>query len=214
MEVVELNEIRREDWAELVDGSSVATWFQTKEAYVFFGSLSFWERFGFAVKTDGKLKGVVLGVVQREGGIVRRFLSRRAIVFGGPLLSNDITEGELAELLHETTKRLKKKAIYIEMRNFNDYSRWKKTFESAGFRYDPHLNVHVDTTSWSVVERKLDRNRRRNIKKARENGVVIDSNPTLEDVRTFYSMLERLYRTKVKTPLYPFEFFELSARLK
>ena len=54
----------------------------------------------------------------------------------------------------------------------------------------------------------MDRNRRRNIKKALYNGVVIDEKPSTEELRQLYSMLEDLYTTKVKTTLFPFEFFE------
>ena len=110
-------------------------------------------------------------------------------------------------------KKLHKKAIFIETRNFNDYSRWRSVFEQSGFDYEPHYDVQVDTTSIELVNSKLDRNRRRNIKKALENGVVIDENPTADDLRQLYSMLEELYTTKVKTPLFPYEFFEKLRKL-
>ena len=105
-------------------------------------------------------------------------------------------------------KDAKEQAIYLEIRNFNDYSKWRTAFEENGFCYEPHYNVQVDTSSLDQVEGNLDRNRRRNIKKAMEQGVVLDDNPSPEDLKRFYMMLETLYRSKVKTPLYPYEFFE------
>lgn len=195
-------------WSELVKQSPLATWFQTREAYAFFEGLSFLEAFAIAVESNGQLKGLVAGYIQKDGGKIKQFLSRRAIVVGGPLLSDEITDEELAFLLSALKKKLHRKAIFIETRNFNDYSRWRLVFEQSGFGYEPHYDVQVDTTSMELVNSKLDRNRRRNIKKALDNGVVIDENPSAEDLKRLYLMLEELYTTKVKTPLFPFEFFE------
>ena len=195
-------------WTELVKQSPLATWFQTREAYMFFDGLSFLEAFAIAVESEGRLKGLVAGYIQKDGGKIKQFFSRRAIVVGGPLLLDEITDEELAFLLSALKKKLHRKAIFIETRNFNDYSCWRLVFEQSGFDYEPHYDVQVDTTSLELVNSKLDRNRRRNIKKALDNCVVIDENPSANDVRQLYSMLEELYATKVKTPLFPYEFFE------
>lgn len=208
LKVVEVQEIELGSWDGLSKSSSVNTWFQTPEAYRFFGNLSFLDAFAFGVKNEGVLKGVVVGYVQKDGGRMKRFLSRRAIVIGGPLLADDITDEEVKTLLTALQTRLKRKVIYIETRNLNDYNRWRSVFEECGFGYEPHYDVIVDTSSIEEVNSRLDRNRRRNIKKAVENGIVIDKNPSEEDLSTFYSLLGELYKTKVKTPLFPFDFFE------
>ena len=200
-------------WSELVKQSPVATWFQTREAYLFFNDLSFLEAVAIALESDGQLKGLVVGYIQKDGGKIKQFFSRRAIIVGGPLLSDDITDEELAFLLSALIKELRKKAIFIETRNFNDYNRWRPVFEREGFGYEPHYDVQVETTSMELVNSKLDRNRRRNIKKALDNGVVIDENPDADDLRRLYAMLEELYVTKVKTPLFPFEFFEKLSKI-
>ena len=111
--------------------------------------------------------------------------------------------------------------IYIESRNFNDYSRWKDAFTAAGFDYKPHLNFHVDTSSVEVVEANLGKSRKRDIRTTIREGVSIKSIYDLRFqisvlererlVREYYEILSNLYKTKVKTPLFPVEFFlELS----
>ena len=206
--VVEIEEIDLGSWDGLLKFSPVATWFQTPEAYRFFSSLSFMEVFAFGVTNDSVLKGVVVGYIQKDGGRLKQFLSRRAIVTGGPLFADDISDEGVKTLLTALKTRLKRKAIYIETRNLNDYSRWCTAFEECGFGYEPHYDVIVNTSSIEETNGRLDRNRKRNIKKAIENGIVIDKNPSEADVSSFYSLLAELYKTKVKTPLYPFEFFE------
>lgn len=208
MRIVENNSIDADAWMDMTKRSSVATWFQTREAYTFLDSLSFLEAFAFALESDGRLKGIVVGYIQKDGGTIKQLFSKRAIILGGPLLSNDITDDEFDFLLKALKNSLKKKAIFIEMRNFNDYHAWQAVLARSGFVYEPHYDVQVDTSSMEMVNGKLDRNRKRNIKKAQENGVVIDENPTADDLKRFYLMLDELYSTKVKTPLFPFEFFE------
>lgn len=208
LNIIDKFDIDPKKWDALVKSSSAASWFQTQEAYAFFDTLSFVDSFAMGVENDGVLKGIVVGYIQKDGGKIKQLFSKRAIILGGPLLSDDITDDEFSFLLKALKNSLKKKAIFIEMRNFNDYHAWQAVLERSGFVYEPHYDVQVDTSSMEMVNGKLDRNRKRNIKKAQENGVIIDENPTAGDLKRFYMMLDELYSTKVKTPLFPFEFFE------
>lgn len=200
-------------WTDLVKKSPVATWFQTREAYGFYDSLSFLEAFALGVEDEGKLKGVVVGFVQKDGGKLKQYLSRRAIINGGPLLADDITDEELSLLLDALKSRLKRKAIYIETRNFNDYSRWRSVFEACGFAYEPHYDIWVDTPDMDVVNEHLGKSRKRDIRVSLRDGATLVTVPTIEQVRSYYQILNDLYQTKVKTPLFPLEYFEQLFRL-
>lgn len=208
IEVIEIENISKEGWDELVKSSPVATWFQTYEAYIFFSNLSFLEAFAFAVRSEGQLKGLIVGYIQKDGDKLKQFFSRRAIILGGPLLAKDITEEDLKALLDALKKRLRKKVIYIETRNFNNYSQWRSFFETDGFVYEPHYDIIVDTSSLEVVEANLGKSRKRDIRVSLREGASVVQEPELEQVRQFYVILERLYKEKVKTPLFPIEFFE------
>ena len=200
-------------WASLAQTSSVTSWFQTKEAYCFFGSLSFLEAFAYGVEKDDLLKGVVVGYVQKDGGGIKQFLSRRAIVLGGPLLADDIEKEGLALLLGTLKSNLKKKAIYIETRNFCDYSRWKNTFMAHGFDYEPHYDIYVDTSTKEQIEQNLGKSRKRDIRVSFRDGANMIVQPSKEQVAEYYLVLSELYKTKVKTPLFPLEFFEKLSEL-
>lgn len=206
--VTKYEEINKAQWAGLVQSSRTATWFQTAEAYEFYASLP--ELFiPFAVAVENKhLRGVIVGYVTKEKNALKQFATRRAIVIGGPLLAEDITEEELKGLLQTTTDLLKKDAIYIETRNFHDYSAWRPVFEQCGWKYEEHLNFHVDCSSQEVVEANMGKNRKRDIKFSFRDGATIVEHPTIEQVRTYYQILKNLYTTKVKTPLFPLSFFE------
>lgn len=204
-----ISEIDSSSWAELIKRSGTDTWFQTPEAYEFFNSLpDLFIPFVFGVQTDGILKAVCSGYITREKNPLKQFLTRRAIIVGGPMLADDITDEELRTLLSAVKESLKRNAIYIETRNFNDYSRWKDIFRSEGFDYQPHLNFHIDTSSEETIDANLGKSRKRDIRTSLRDGAEIMENISLDDVRSLYDLLGKLYRTKVKTPLFPLAFFE------
>lgn len=212
----------RTEWAKLVSESRTGTWFQSPEAYSFYASVpSIMEAFALGIACGEELRGVCVGYMTREGGPLRQFFTRRAIIPGGPALKDDATDEEvrtLMEGLRVTGDGLRdsgdiQKAIYIETRNFNDFSTWKSAFEAAGFSYKPHLNFHVDTQDF---ENRLSDNRKRQVRRVvtgdglpvTGDGLrVMDDGIEEGEVREWYGVLAELYRTKVKTPLFPPEFF-------
>ena len=108
--------------------------------------------------------------------------------------------------------------IYIETRNFEDYSKWREAFEDAGFRYERHLNFHIDCSDKERMWERMSEVRRRQVKKASatvslNDAAMLPNEPQASllndenDVRAWYAILEKLYRTRVKTPLFPETFF-------
>ena len=209
MKILEGKDIERAEWSRLVQSSSTGTWFQTPEAYEFFKSQQEqFKPFVFGIENEGELRGVCVGYVTVEKSVVKQFLMRRAIIVGGPALADDCTDEEVVALMNAVRKELGSKAIYVECRNFNSYERWREAFAKAGFEYVPHLNFHVDTSSVEVMEANLGKSRKRDIKTSFRDGAIVIERPTIEQVREYYVILENLYRTKVKTPLFPLSFFE------
>ena len=206
-----LNNIKQidfEKWQRLVKESSFASFFQTPECYELYAAQEFMTPFVFAVEEDAALLGVIVGYIQSDGCAVKRFLSRRAIINGGPLLSEDIGDEVLEVLLNGCARELSSRAIYIESRNFADYSKFRSMFEKCGFKYEKHLNFQIDTTSVDIVEENLGKSRKRDVKTSVREGAAAVENPSLEQVREFYALLKKLYKERVKTPLFPLSFFE------
>ncbi|MDD6747532.1 MAG: GNAT family N-acetyltransferase [Paludibacteraceae bacterium] len=192
--------IDRQQWSELVRTRETGTWFQSPEAYDFFASLpELMEPFVYGVERAEKLCAVCVGYVTKEPNPIKQFFTRRAIIIGGVVVAANCAKEDIVILLNYVRKELKPKSIYIETRNFNDFSPWKEAFEAAGFVYKPHLNFHVDPAT-----NNLSDNRKRQLKKS--DAVVSEGVSELE-IREWYEVLSELYRTKVKTPLWPIDFF-------
>ena len=244
-------DIDPQQWQALIDRSPYATWFQTPEAYEFYAAVG-GELIPFAFGVEeyegdeamrrsgdeakGRLVGVIVGYTTKEKNPIKQFLTRRAIIIGGPLLDEHISDEALGALLGavaqckvESVKFKGKengkadtpassliassphrltKPIYIETRNFHDYSRWRSIFEANGFAYHPHLNFHVDTSSIKLAQSRIGKHRWRYIRLSMRDGAKIVDTPTIEQVRAFYTILQDLYRTKVRTPLWSWDFFE------
>ena len=216
------SDINPQQWQALVEQSPYATWFQTPEAYEFYAAVG-GELIPFAFGVEeyegdeamrrsgdeakGRLVGVIVGYTTKEKNPIKQLLTCRAIIIGGPLLAEDISDEALAALL-KAIRRLGDKAIYVETRNFHDYSKWRNLFEANGFAYQPHLNFHVDTSSVEVVDKNLGKSRKRDIRTTIREGVTPVMQPTIEQVREYYQILHTLYTTKVKTPLFSWHFFE------
>jgi hypothetical protein len=203
------HEIDPQQWQALIDRSPYATWFQTKEAYEFYASLpEEMTPFVYAIQRDSELRVLIVGYITREKNSIKQYFTRRAIIIGGPVIAANATEEDVKKLLYAVNNGLKGRVIYVEMRNFHDYSKWRNIFEANGFAYQPHLNFHVDTTSKEIVDKNLGKSRKRDIRTTIREGVTPVMQPTIEQVREYYQILHTLYTTKVKTPLFSWHFFE------
>lgn len=189
-------------WRNLFDKSPTATWFQTPEAYRFYQSVDGMQAFAYGVLEDDRLVGVVVGYTTYEKYKLKQHFTSRTIIPGGPLLAEDIST-EALEALLLAIRQLGDKAIYIETRNFHDYSNWKSTFIQQGFYYKRHYDIHVHCDS----NHKLSDRRQRELRKAFKNGATVAQAQSEQEIRDWYQILSSLYREKVRTPLFSEDFF-------
>jgi len=202
------SEIDPEQWKELVVRSPTASFFQTPECYQFFASLSFLEPFVFGISENNTLVGILCGFIISNGNSIKQYMSRRAIVSGGAMLDPNITAESLQLLLQTAKQKLRNQAIYLELRNYNDYSMFETSFELSGFKYSPHLNFHVSTPDHETALKQLKTSKRRDVKLSKEKGAEWFETSEIEDLKDYYELLSDLYKNRIKIPLFPFEFFE------
>ena len=226
VQILTYEQIDRQQWSKLVRESETGTWFQSPEAFLFFSAQKdLFEVFGVGVarvneltnERVNELAGLCVGYVTKEKNPIKQFFTRRAIITGGPMIANDATSEEVETLMKAVRHqfdildfrfKISGSPIYIETRNFNDYSRWREAFEAAGFEYKKHLNFHVDCTNRKAMDSRLSDTRRKQIRRAQATVECITNESVKEsDIREWYGILQDMYRTRVKTPLWPEEFF-------
>ncbi len=202
------SDIPPQAWDALAEQSAWATWFQTRAAYDFYGCMpQEMQPFVFGAEENGMFVGIVAGYITRERNAVKQFFTRRAIIPGGALLDEHISDEALSTLLAIVRENLTSKSIYIELRNLHDYSHWKSVFAAQGFDYTPHLNFQVDCTDPAAVWGRMKSNRRRQIRKGFAHGAYITEAQSDSDVTELYAILRDLYTHKIKTPLPSADFF-------
>ncbi|MCL2597537.1 MAG: peptidoglycan bridge formation glycyltransferase FemA/FemB family protein [Paludibacter sp.] len=207
-----VSKIDKTQWDALVQSSEVASFFQTPECYDFYNELSFVEPFAYAITQNNELQAVAIGYIEENGfGIFKNF-TKRAIIQGGILFKNNIENDVIQTFLNEIVKNINKKAIFLEIRNFNDFSKWKTDFEKAGFLYQKHFNIYIQTTDKEQVIRNFSPSKRRQLKIAQRNGSKIEQITKTDEIAEFYACLKTLYKRKIHTPLFPLKFFIILAQ--
>ena len=206
MRVLIDNEVSKEQWESFYLSNFFSSPFQSHSFYSLFNSIEGLSANVFACEENNEIKALCVVTLQKEEG-VKGYFSRRAIVYGGPLLS--IKNLQAADDLFENIKTYyKKKAIYVEIRNYFDYSAFNETFLNSGWSYIPYLNFQIKCDNREKVIEKFNRRRRREIKIAQEAGTTICEAKTIEELRDLYNIIADLYKNKIKKPIFPLVFFE------
>lgn len=201
------DDIDQQAWDKFLNESPTASWFQSYNCYQFYKKLDFLKPFAIAVVDQDKILALVCGYIISDGGLIKSFMSRRVIIPGGVLISINCEENILELLLQNLSKTISKAAIYTELRNYFDYSLYKTTFERCGYKYQAHLNFQVPSESVEQCLKQLSTTKRRDIKLSLKQGATISDTKDENEIAEFYQLLSDLYKTKIKTPLFPLFFF-------
>lgn len=214
--IIKEREINRQQWSEFVLNHPCGNIFQSPEMYELFKSTNNYAPLCLAIlDAQGEITGFLAAVIQKEPGILRYF-SSRCILWGGPLIDPACgEEGEaiLELLLKKLVKQVRRKTIYIQVRNIFDMSHYSGIFKKNGFRYHEHLNYIVETREREVTEKRISKSKMRQVRKSLKNGARIIEPQEIEKVEQFYTILKKLYKTKIKRPLPDFSFFKSFYRL-
>ena len=157
---------------------------------------------------EGVEKGRLAGLLFSGDGI-KGYLSRRCIVWGGPVISDSVLDRNIVFeiLISSFIEKLKGKAIYIEFRNLFDCSEFHPLFTSYGFHFSEHLNFINILDNENSVKKRISVSKLRQIKKSLAAGAEIVESKDESEISEFYKLLSALYKTKVKTPLPRMDYF-------
>lgn len=162
------------------------------------------------VDAHGKLLGQHLGAFIQSGNRLTKKYTSRILFIDEPLIFVEEKE-KITEALYSKEKNLDqryKPCIYTEIRLLQqkpvsfDFSRIPYC------EYNPYLNIVVDTgKSEEELFHNLSESKRRQVKISLKNGASVKLATEESEVKTFYNILLHLYRSKVRKPLYPLDFF-------
>ena len=195
--------------ASFTDKHPNRNFFQSFDAYQLFNTVDNYESLLLLAIDDNKIIGSLVALFIKEDSRVKGFLSRRCIVFGGPLVF-DNNLNVIKMLLIELKSVAERKAIYTQFRNSFDLSFSNYIFTKTGYLYEEHLNVIIDLTKseeelWSDIDSK----RRNEIRRAQREGTYFKILQNEDDIGPTYEILDEVYR-RAKLPFPKKSFFEFA----
>ena len=202
----------KKTWENLLQTHPNNTVFQSPIMYSFYEKVQNFEPFLFLANDEQeKCLGVLLAVLIKEGKGVKGYLSSRVIVYGGPIISNNIENKNevLSLLLEKLVASLAHRSMFFQFRNFSEWNlNEKQIFLNYGFKFKDRLNLLVDTTDNDNVISNLSASKRRQLRKGTSMGAKIVSPQNENEIRKFYTLLHNLYSNKVRKPLPSWSFFK------
>ena len=199
------------NWTSFVRDHPYGSVFQTKEIFDLFTKTNKFEPLILCAFDDkNEMCGLLLGVYIHEKGGLGKLLSSRFVIYGGPLLTgNKKKQPEcLDALLRALVEDSRKKALFIQFRNFFSQKHLLTVYKKHGFELIQRLNYIIDLSNQEKIQHNISESRQRQIKKALNNGSSIIKAESIEQVKEFYKILYELYRDKIRKPLPDWSFFE------
>jgi serine/alanine adding enzyme len=161
--------------------------------------------------------GLISFILLHEYRYIFPVLTTRAVVYGGPVLSEHLTEPEKRRCVDMAlaclTEALKNRCLYIQFRNFTDTTAFSGLFIQHGFRFSDRLNLLKPIATVEKARMGMSASRRRQVKLSTKNGLIIKQAETPEEIDRLYLLLKQLYREKVRKPLPAKRFFHQFFRL-
>lgn len=207
-----LDNIDDAKWNEFVYRHPNGTIFQTPMMQQLYHAIEGYTPFVLAaVNCSGEIKGLLAGCIIQEKGFMN-WLSSRAIVTGGPLLTEP--DHELINmLLTGYHARLKKKVIYSQFRNMNRTEQLEEVFRENGFNYTDHLTVMLDLHSEKEqLWQKIHKKKRQNIRRAGRRGVVVKHLNTADEIEQVSELIRITYK-RIQLPGPPSGFFQEAMKI-
>lgn len=185
-------------WGEFVYNHPQGNIFQTPEMAEVYRRTKNYEPITVAAidNTTNEMLAVLLAVVIKEKSLLGSF-SARSVIHGGPLFINDKRGMDAVRILIEYYNKIsRKKSLYTLVRNIYDTSEVSSIFNSAGYKYEDHLNYLIDLDlSISELWSRLYKSRRNGINRAKRRGVIIDEVVDEDAIPVIYELLKETYRT-------------------
>lgn len=203
--------LKSTEWSTFVENHPNGNIFQTQEMYNFYKKTKKYDPLILGVIKNGEIIGLLLSVVQKQYNGPLGELTKRDLIFGGPLVLND-DPAVLDMLLKEYIIRIRKKAIFSEIRNQWDLDGSKEIFKKNGFNYLEHLDILIKLEKGEEqLWNEMARARRKGINQAFKKIVLIKEIDLLDEIvlKESYEIIKSVYK-RIKLPFHDYEFFKQS----
>lgn len=206
-------QLDEKDWTQFVLKHHKGTIFQTPQMAEVYNSSARQQPFLLALIDENKeIQALQLSVLQTQYSGLLKKMTTRSIVFGAPLVKDDDPD-ILDQLIKVYSKVIKGKAIYTQYRNLWDQNHQKKQFSGNDFKYEDHLDIHINIgQSEEILLSNLDRKRRNNVRRAEKKGLTFIEITDMKQIEEALLVIKKTYK-RVKLPCPEKDFFYSAHRI-
>ena len=199
--------IKREEWQRFVDEHRRGTAFYRPEMIdVYTSTHGYSPVFTCAVDEQGRISGLMIGVLQRPWRSLVGSLASRTVVWGAPLVRNDCAK-TLDALLRTNEQTTPRPRIYTEFRHLHDATWSMPSFDRAGYEYEEHYTVLLDLSEPEEIRwKRMTAFRRKNVKKALREGIAMREISEDDDISKTHEFVLGLY-ARLRLPSPPLSYF-------
>jgi serine/alanine adding enzyme len=191
---VKLDQISSKEWNEFVRAHPQGNIFQTQSLFDVYSATENYHPVMTSLTNSktGDVVGILSGVTISEMKGIASKISSHAVVQGGPL-TVDLDKVNIANrLVQEFDKKVRRKAIYSEIRNMWEVMYLNDNLNSYSF--EDHLDFLIDLEqTMDSLWGGLSKSRRKNINKAKELGIYIEEMTDIGRMDTFYNLIKETY---------------------
>jgi lipid II:glycine glycyltransferase (peptidoglycan interpeptide bridge formation enzyme) len=210
-----VTELPEDTWQAFVDGHPLANVFHTPAMQqVFAGAKGHEPLLRAAVADDGRVLALLTAVdVRLTGGPLAR-LTSRSIAYGGVLCAEG-HEGQdaLEALLRWHNDTADHRHLFTEMRHRSDAHALRPVWDACGYAHEPELNFLIDLRpSPEAIWQALNRTARKNVRRAKRDGLIAQEVTCSEELDGFYGLLQQVY-SDAEVPLADISLFRSALEL-
>ena len=200
-------------WATFVEDHEDGSIFHTPEMHRVFAEARHHRPAVWATVDDrGEIRALMTPVTIATLGGPLRALTSRVVSYAGPLASRPGVE-PLERLLGTYRDEGPRVPVFTEIRHHVDEGELGDALHVSGFRHEAHLNFLVDLTqSEDELWRKVASSAKRNVQKARRQGVIVEDATDPAGVAAGYEVLRDVYR-RIRVPLPDRSLFDAAFRI-
>ena len=175
LSVVDCITISKAGWSDFVLSHPDGNIFQSPEYSELCSSYPLYEAIAIAVTDNDIIKGVLVGVIQKEYPGLAGRLTARAVVMGGPLAAYN--DHGIASLLAERFIQLTGgKVLFSQYRNLFDTGPFEGVFRQLSYSYEEHLDILIPLNRpVGEILASFHPTRRKQIGRAYRRGITVEA---------------------------------------
>lgn len=198
-------ELDKQKWAEFVYNHPLGNIYQTPYFSKIYKNTKNYQPINIIIKKDEEIVGVLLAVIINEGSGIKRNITSRSILIGGPLAKKN-DEIIIKRLLIEYEKYIGKKVIYTEIREIFNLP-YNKTIRELNYKAERRINILINLKPCEdILWQEVHSKRKNEIRKAAKKGVIVKEFNDVNTLKESYLILKEVY-SRAKLPFADISYF-------